>query len=359
MMGRKARLVTIALALVIGVRLLDTSPAHADGATKAEARKLLEVGDRHIRRGERLQRRGRGESATRAFQQALESYEKAYELVPNPSIFFAIAGAEEKLERWLDAVEHYRKVVREADSETLRMQGAQRITALERHVAVAVFVVQPEGAEISIDRELQGQAPLDGPVYLEPGDYRVTVTAPGYTPYEAEITVEAGKQDERVIELSKPPVVFKKPKPMPMARGADQGEKGSNALPAPPGKAAVVVGATLTGALLAGAATTGYIALSKHRTFQEATGDERAAASETGKTMALATDGLLAGAFVVGAYTTYRYFLVYRPARAAYESQRAAGELPPGRTMRAPRRSWWAMPYVAPAGGGLAVGGRF
>ena len=362
MMGRKAGLVTIALALVMGVGLLEISPAHADDAPKAEARKLLERGDRHMRRGDRHHRRGRDEGATRSYQRALESYEKAYDLVPNPGIFFAIAGAEEKLGRWLDAIEHYRKLAREADSEVLRKQGAQRIAALERHVAVVTFVVQPAGAEISIDRELQGQAPLEGPVYLEPGDYRITVTAPGYTPYEAEITVEVGKQDERVIELSKPPVIFKKPKPMVLARSEDQGGAGSKALSAPPSKAAVVVGATLTGALLAGAAASGYIAVSKHRTFQDAaTGeDERAAAGETGKTMALVTDGLLAGALVVGAYTTYRYFLVFRPARAAYESEhRAAGRLPPGRSMRATRRSLWAMPYIAPTGGGLAAGGRF
>jgi hypothetical protein len=68
--------------------------------------------------------------------------------------------------------------------------------------------------------------------------------------------------------------------------------------------------------------------------------------------MALVTDGLLAGAVLAGTYTAYRYFLVYRPERAALDrgrARRASSDAP----------AIWVAPYAAAGGGGLAAGGRF
>lgn len=355
-MGKNAELATIAMVLALIVSLVaGGAPAHADDdASRNQARKLLEAGDRHMQRGQRHQRRGRTDSASRSYERALGSYQKAYELVPNPAIFFAIAGAEEKLGRWLDALEHCQRVIREVDSEELRQQARERIKALEKHLARVHFEVRPEGAEISIDRQLRGQAPLDGPVFLMPGDYRVTVTAPGYTPHEAVITVEAGRSDERVIELSKIPVVVKRPKRGPAAVVDEEVPALKDEVPVAPGKAGVVVGASLTMALLAGATATGLIALSKHDTFEDPAADPaaRSAAQDSGKLMALVTDGLLAGAVITGTYTAYRYFFVYRPERAAFDAHHARSE-PTG----AP--SIWVAPYAAAGGGGVAAGGRF
>lgn len=357
-MGRNPGPATIALMLVfIGHFIGAGAPARADDdADRKQARALLDSGDRRMRRGDRHQRRGRTEQAASAYRQALESYQKAYELVPNPALFFAIGGAEEKLKRWLDAIEHYRVVVRDVESERLREQARERIAALEQYVAAVRFVVTPEGAEISIDRQLRGQAPLAGPVFLMPGDYRVTVTAPGHTPHEAVITVVAGKLDERTISLSETPVVVKKPKRMvvaPVPEDEDVPELRQE-VPQAPSKTGVVIGASLTVGLLAGATATGLISLSKHGTFTDpATAPaDREAVQDSGKRMALVTDGLIVGAVLTGAYTAYRYFLVYSPARAKYDAR-----LRPSSS--ASTSSFWLVPYAAAAGGGLAAGGRF
>lgn len=350
MMGRKAASTAAVLAFLAVMWLGGTSaPAHADedeAGDRAQARALLQRGDQHIERGDRLQRRGRHRRARTYYERALESYQKAYELVPKDTLFFAIAGAEEKLGRFLDAVEHYQQVIDEVDNRALQQRAAARIAALSAHVAVLYLDVLPRGAEISVDRKLRGSAPLARPIYLAAGDHQITVTAAGYSPFEATLVLEKGQTERRTIELAEVPVLVKTPRPMDVHVDAPPVQR--KAVPAP-SRTGVVVGIAVTAVLAAGATTTGILALSRHDALHDdgAQSEDPAALADSGRTLARVTDGLAAGAILIGAYTTYQYFADYRPRRAAYERSRAA------------EGALWILPHAHRDGGGLAVGGRF
>lgn len=346
MIGRKAASTAALVAILAGVWLAGAAaPARAD-ETKAAARALLQRGDRYIGRGDRMQRRGRQERARTYYERALESYQKAYELVPKDTLFFAIGGAEEKLGRFLEAVEHYQRVIDTVDNRALRKRAAARIESLAGEVAVLYLDVRPRGAEISVDRKLRGSAPLERPIYLAAGDHQLTVTAAGYSPFEATFLLEKGQTERRAIELAEVPVIVKTPKPMDVRVDAPPVQR--TVVPAP-SRTGVIVGMAVTAVLAAGATTTGMLALSRHQALHDASAplEDPESLAGTGRTLAAVTDGLMAGAIVIGAYTAYQYFADYRPQRAAYERSRAAG------------RSLWFLPHAGSHGGGLAVGGRF
>jgi hypothetical protein len=353
MMGRKA--VSAALILAMALALWpapwhtdSTNLAHAGEADVATARALLDEGDDHLARGERLERRGHRARAFALYEQALARYRKAYELVPKSTIFFAIAGAEAKLGRYLDAIEHYQRVIAEVTDAALRARAQARIRALSPRVAMLELDVRPAGAEISIDDEPRGQAPVQGPIYLAAGEHTITVKAEGYTPFEERLMLRPGKPVQREIELADVTMLVKAPRPgqvgAPPVTPAD-------ARPAP-SKTVVLVGTALTVAMAAGAATTGYLALSKHEDFKAAAPDraEQDDLARSGRTLALVADGLTIGAVLVGTYTLYRYLGVYRPERDEYEEQRVTDRTPD---------AIWIAPYAGAHGGGLAVGGRF
>lgn len=354
MMSRKPASAALILAMVLALwpapwHTDSTRLAHAgEGDDVAAARALLQQGDDDLARGERLERRGHRARAFALYRQALARYRKAYELVPKSTIFFAIAGAEAKLERYLDAITSYQRVVAEVADAGLREQAQARIRALSARVAILELDVRPAGAEIAIDREPRGQAPIEGPIYLAAGEHTITVTAKGYTPFEESLLLRPGKPVQREIELADVTMLVKAPKPgqvgAPPVTPADARRA--------PSKTVVLVGTALTVAMAAGATVSGLLALSKHGELDTASDrDDQLELASAGRTLALVADGLTIGAVLIGTYTLYRYLGVYRPERAVYEEQRVTGS-------RAPDAIWVA-PYAGVDGGGLAVGGCF
>lgn len=346
----KYRRVSVAALVLLAAAVLSAAPSPARADEKEEARKLLEEGDKHMHRGDQRRAGGRDDRAASYYKRALESYQKAYQLVPKSSIFFAIAEVEAKLGQHMDAITHYQKVIAEVDSEELKQQARQRLQELRPLVAALVLTVVPDGAEISIDGQLRGVAPLAEPILLAAGDHTITVTAEGYSPYEEAMPLEVGVETKREIRLEKIPVVVKTPMPAdPSARPAKTSSR--RAWVAAPKKGKLVIGTVATGTLLAGATVTGLLAMSKHSTFEdpEADPDDRASARDSGKTLALVTDILIIGTAVAAGYTAYQYFAVYRPQRETYERDQERRKDP----------NFWMSPYYDGTSGGLAVAGRF
>ncbi len=323
------------------------------------ARALLADGDRLIERGERQQRRRRERRARVSYERALERYQRAYDLVPKATIFYAIAGAEEKLGRYLDAVEHFQRVVSEVDDADLRERASERIEQLLPRIASIALTVEPAGAEISVDRRLVGQAPLSRPIYLAPGNHVITITANGYTPYEANITVGTGDHEQRDVELVEVPIRVMRPKPAEEARDPepvvnDVAPRPPNA-PRPPSKMPLFLGTSATIAVATGATVFGFLALSESRDLDTAIQDigRQRQSQRRGRAYALASDVLSASAVVIGGYTLYRYLFVYRPRVRAYE--RALIEPDP----QVGRAKWDIRPFGGPHRAGVVVEGRF
>ena len=402
--ARQAIVLIAAIAVIVsGLFAVDAAPALASDTKKA--RKLLQKGDKYLRRADRRAQQGKGKRAKRYYQKALTNYQKAYKLVPKATIFMAIARAEAGLERHADAITHFQKVVAEVDDDALKREARQHIDKLKQHVAAVKFAIGPSGAALSIDGVPRGAAPIEGMVFLAPGRHTLTVTSEGYAPYEAKLDLGAGRESTQTIELrpssaaastlntttgtsatasratvDKPAEPESKPAPEPAIRTRPkpgrESRSSSERRPRPvfdterlptleesrkrrrrrlsvnqPGRGRMILGTTVTVGFLTGAAVTGLAALQKNDTFKD--DDElrsaRDDARDSGKSLALTTDILLAGATLAGAYTVYHYFTSYRPQKKAYEEHQ--------RRRRDP--TFLISGYVDGRGGGLAVLGHF
>ncbi|RMH42432.1 MAG: PEGA domain-containing protein [Deltaproteobacteria bacterium] len=333
-------------AVVAAVLIAGVPHAAAQSANdKREAKKHLKAGDRHRDRGDRYRRRGDEEKAVAEYEAALADYQAAYERVPNPTLYYPIAQVEERLGMDLEALDHYRKVLAEAEGlpDDLRAEIEVAIDKLKERLALVTFHVEPEGATVAVDGVVVGTAPLSEPVAFIPGEISIKVTKDGYKPYEDKRTVDVGEQtievylDKLIKTVPAEPIVEAPP---PRSEP-----------PAPAGRTRVIVGASVAGGLVATAIVTGVLAASKHGDFEDDTlpVSERESARDSGKTLALVTDLLWVGAISAGAYTAYYYFTDYRANR-----ERAARR---ARDTHAARM--WIAPYAGTGQVGVAAGGAF
>ncbi len=315
--------------------------AHAQNE-KRQAKKHLRDGDRALKKGDRFRDRGKEEQAIEAYEQAIADYKAAYELVPNPKIFYPIAQAEERLGLDLEALVHYQQILEEAASidDNFRAQVELAIDAVKQRLVVLTLTVEPAGATVTVDGNEVGAAPLAKPVYLIPGEHAVVVAMEGFKPYESTAEYEVGEKTEEIFLEKKvvaQPVVVEEPKPKPKP-----------VVKANPGRKKLIAGISVAGGFAAVAVVTGVMASGKHGDFEDTSlpADERESARDSGKTLALVTDICWVGAIGVGAYTAYYYYTDYKPQQ---ERERR----------RAERRAVWVTPYATGEGAGVAVGGAF
>jgi tetratricopeptide (TPR) repeat protein len=320
-------------------------PAPDDPKTKAEARKLIDGGDTFLKKGDYLDKHGHHDQAVEQYQRALAAYQKAYELVQNPQVYFAIAGAEQRLGHWLDAAEHYKKVLTDVPDlkPALKDAATAQLDAVKANLGQITLTVSPDGTHVTVDGKDVGTSPLADPLLLVPGEYTLGFAHDGFSPTEQKLKVEAGSESERTFTLKPLPVVVEKPREAPPPP------------PPPPTlpKLPLYVGAGATGAFAVSAIITGIVAVKKHSTFANTQKDEatREAARTSGKHYALACDLSIGGALLAGGFTAYWYVKHYKPAQRELEQQPPSGDAEPA--------AWWVAPVLSTDGGGVAVGGRF
>ncbi len=202
--------------------------AHADGgedaatAAAARAQQLLHDGNELFWAGH--------------LPEALKLFEEAHRIYASPKLFFNIARCEEGLDRRTRAVAHYQRFLREETSgEPLaRAEADQHVTALSAALVALEVIDAPANAAIRIEGEPAGLAPLDGPLWLEPGTHRVSIDRPGQPLWIASVSGEAGAR----VSLTVP-----KPEGPPANSGAGGGANGGSSTsgdghadPAPPSR---------------------------------------------------------------------------------------------------------------------------
>ena len=333
------RLLSLAILLTVSLTAAPATAQEGDAAARDRARDLIASGDNHLARGDRLMERGKKVDAQESYLAALADYEAAHKAFKSPKIYFAIALAEKRLGRYIEALGHFDRLLAELDEvpEKLRAEVERHVNEVKQNLGVILFRIQPEGATLEVDGEVIGRAPLNRPHYVVPGEHEYRVHRPGYETLEGSIVLEAGdvREDPLVLKSgtdSSPPVEV---------------EERPAAPPAPEGPAEarpLYVGLGLTGAFVAGAAVTGLLAMSRHDTFTDdsATPDDRDSARTSGRNLALVTDVLVIGAIASATYTAFYYVTRYRPDR---ESGGAS--------------AFQVVPAVSPESAGVAVTGRF
>ncbi len=325
--------------------------AAAEKDPKKRAVKLIDQGDKLFQKKD--------------YEGALAKYQQAYQIFPSPKIYYAMAKAEEKLNRPLEAVAHYEQFVAEVVedvNEDLRIDAQVSVQELDKTVAVVTFAVQPEGATITIDDVELGTSPYGKPVRLLPGPHKYTFAKEGFVPIEKTVELAAGDKPAETVTLAAN--LPAEPEPEIMPPPAPVRPAGKPAYE----KTVLWTGVGVTGALALGWLVTGALAVSDHGDFSDTGlgGDDRASARDSGKTMALTSDLLLVSALAAGGFTAYWYFKVYRtpeqPVAAPPVREQGAppvpggdddGDAPPGMSGAV------FLPYVAPGAAGVAIMGTF
>jgi len=346
---RAALLVAAAVALVHGTPAAaqPASPDRRRGSTgdKREALRHLADGDRKLARGDKLAARGKIEDAFAQFEAALADYQAAYESYPDPQIYFPIAQAEQRLGRFVDALQHYQELLAESKAlgAALRSQVQVHLDEVRKNLAAVVFEVEPSGADIQLDGKPAGRSPMSQPLFVEPGQHTYQVSRSGYRVAEGRMDLVPGKELRKRIRLEKSRVAVRKPvrAPAPLPPVEVEHDDGPSSVP-------VWIGVGVTGALVIGGVATGFGAVSKHSQFEDASLGEntREAARRDGKRLAKITDILLGSALVAGGATAYYYLAIYRPRAAEAERQSDADALR-------------LQPMIGEDGAGLAVSGTF
>ncbi len=359
--ARSVWLVAAALALGHGARAAVAQPPAPERAPrgrsavgdKKEALRRLAAGDRKLQRGDRLAARGKIEQAFTFFEAALADYQAAYQAYPDQQIFFPIAQAEQRLGRFVEALQHYQGLLAESRAlgAELRNQVQVHLDEVRKSLAAVVLEVEPDGAAIAIDGKEVGHGPMSQPVFVEPGQHSFTVTSDGYETVEGRMDLPPGKETRKRVRLERERVAAGSGQP---ARAQPRGIEPDGAdRPARPSKLTLWVGLGVTGALAVGGTVTGYATLSQHRQYQDESRSAaaREAARRDGRRLAGVTDILFGTALVAGGATAYYYFAVYKPRSAAADRADARG-LEEEQSLR-------LAPLLGPRVAGLAVSGSF
>jgi hypothetical protein len=109
------------------------------------------------------------------FAKARVAFLQAYALKKHPAVLLNLAQSELRSGHEADAAKHFAQYLREHKEATeSERQGAETgLTASKALVAEVALDIDTPGAEVYIDGDLEGLAPLPGPIYLEPGSHNI------------------------------------------------------------------------------------------------------------------------------------------------------------------------------------------
>ena len=179
-------------AALLGALLLLPAPAFAqDDVTLAMARERFKEGVGYFDRKD--------------FAKARVAFLQAYALKKHPAVLLNLAQSELRSGHEADAAKHFAQYLREhKDATEAERQGAETgLTAAKALVAEVTLDVDDIGAEIYVDGDLEGQAPLPGSVYLPPGAHELQARKDGRT-VSAAVNATAGQTARVRLTLAKP-----------------------------------------------------------------------------------------------------------------------------------------------------------
>lgn len=178
-------------AALLGALLLVPAPAFAqDDVTLTMARERF--------------KEGVGYFDKKDFAKARVAFLQAYALKKHPAVLLNLAQSELRSGHEADAAKHFAQYLREhKDATESERQGAETgLTAAKALVAEVALDVDPNGAEVYVDGDLEGQAPLPGSVYLTPGSHELQARKDGKTAGST-VNATAGQSTNLRLALGK------------------------------------------------------------------------------------------------------------------------------------------------------------
>ena len=201
------------LACLIGLSLLVTPPCRAQ-SPDGEAKSLFKQGNALFAKGD--------------YAAALERFERAFTLRPNPKILINIGTTNHKLKRLPAAALAYERFLQQVDPGASAKRVAavrQRLDQLRRGLASLTVIYGPSGATVRVGQRAVGTTPLKNRVYLNPGTHELVVEKAGYKAFSETMTLSAGEHRrlESTLQVDgdyKPPVPATQPAPPPSSQPA-------------------------------------------------------------------------------------------------------------------------------------------
>jgi len=133
--------------------------------------------------------------AAQHYAEALEAFRTAYRIRPHPSVLVNIANCYVALNRPQDAISTFERFLNDPTVSPSPQQRTEIETALaeaRRHLATINVLVFPPGAEVYLDGDLVGTAPLRRPLQTGPGPHVIEARQPGGGTVQHQARVEGG-----------------------------------------------------------------------------------------------------------------------------------------------------------------------
>ncbi len=192
------------------------------------------------------------------YRAALIEFERAHQLLPNYKILYNIAQVRLQLLDYARAQDAFARYLKEGGSDVNSARREEVKAELEklRSRVGRIAITTAEGAEVLLDDEPVGTAPLQGPVTANAGRHTVTVVAPGRSPQSRVVDV-AGLETSNVTLGQNAQGAEPRPSASAAADSGRPSELTRSAVKSEPSKAPMIASWVATGVL---AATSGILA---------------------------------------------------------------------------------------------------
>src|SRR6185503_14219450 len=157
----------------------------------------VEEARKHFNEGVRLSGIGR-------VQEALDEFQKSYDIVPSWRILYNIGQTSRHVRdnaRSLAAFERYLDEGKDDVPKARKAEVQKEIATLKPLVGKLEITANVEGADVFVDDKPAGKTPLAAPVYANAGRRRVRVEKDGMAPFKDEVTVKGGSSQPLEVKL--------------------------------------------------------------------------------------------------------------------------------------------------------------
>ncbi len=251
---------SLLLAVPLANATAQPAPSPTAGAAAAEdpmsdkARDLFNEGKKLFRDGK--------------YGQAEAAFEAAWALaLKSKGIAANLGECEMHLGKNREAAEHLAISLRLASKDDpQRARTAANLAAVKAKIGTLVVTANVAGAEVLVDGQRVGEAPLVDPIFVEPGKRTVRVRLEGFASWEKELDVTAGQE----VPLD---VTLEKPAPIPTATAT---VSATATAPPPPNRLPSYLAFGVGGAGLLVGAITGAASMAALGDVREACGGTKA-----------------------------------------------------------------------------------
>jgi hypothetical protein len=258
-----------------------------------------------------------------AFDAALIEFQRAYDMAPTYKILYNLALVHLQLNDWAGAARSFKGYLEEGGKkidQKRRTEVERELKKLEGRVGNVEVVSNVEAAEVLVDDQEVAETPLDGPLSVNSGKRRITLSKTGYIPVTRVITIAGGETKKVEFELrtgTAPPSTATpstKPTEAPTVTSPAPTE------PEKPGRKVPWVWWGVAGGLAVGTGVMGVLTLTSQNDLDDKKNkpsqkDDLDSAATKTRTFAIVTDVLLVGTVATAGIAAYLTFGPQKDAR--------------------------------------------